>query len=96
MIQLKPNKTPITATITEVFGNGHFFKIVILTLSGTEVLPSFLWVGKSLRAKNQSTNVMLDEGDIISTEIEVIGDPFKQSYFLHNISKIADAEQSNL
>ena len=96
MVQLKPNKTQITATITQVLDDGQFFKIVILTLPEKPTLPAFLWVGKSLQAKNQSTNVAFAQGDIISAAIEVMGDPFKQSYFLHSIAKIADAERSNL
>lgn len=96
MVQLNPNKTQITATIIQVLADGQFFKIVILTLPEKPTLPAFLWVGKYLKVKNQSTNIAFAQGDIISAEIEVMGDPFKQSYFLHSITMIADAERSKL
>jgi len=95
-MQLRPNRTKITATVIEVLKENNFLKIVILTMPSKETLPAFLWVGKSLQVNNQSNAITLLSGDIISAEIEVLGDPFKQTYMLHDVVKIGDAKQHNL
>lgn len=89
-MQLAPNKTQIKATITQILDDGTTLVIVILKMRNDEILPAFLWTGKIVTAKNQSleNDIILNEGDIISTDIEVMGDPFKQVYLLHNISKL--------
>jgi formylmethanofuran dehydrogenase subunit A len=88
-MQLAPNSTKITATITKVF-EGNVLEIVILKIPTGKLLSAFLWVGKQLTVINQFTSnlsFVLKEGEIISAEIEIIGDPFKQTYFINNISK---------
>ncbi len=92
-MQLIPNKTLIKAAIIEVVDSGNFLKIVILQMPSKHILPAFLNVGKIIIAQNllANTNKDFKVEDLISVEIEVIGDPFKQTYILHKISKISNS-----
>ena len=91
---LKPNRTPITATILSEKNENNNFDIVILSIVGKIVLPAFLWAGKivTIDARNLNTEVKISKGEIISAEIEVFGDPFTQKYELRNISTLESTE----
>lgn len=94
-MHLAPNNTVITATITKVFKDDRL-EIVILETPDASILPAFLSVGKLVTATNQSTSdvgVVLKEGDIITAEIEVMGDPFKQTYLVKGITNIEEKER---
>lgn len=88
-MQLAPNKTPIKATVIDVLNEGDTLTVVILDMPTEITLPAFLNVGKIVVAKNLSISngIVFNKGDIISTNIEVMGDPFKQSYLLHDVIK---------
>ncbi|WP_189359588.1 hypothetical protein [Algibacter mikhailovii] len=93
-MQLAPNKTSIEATVTALSNNQEEISVVIIKLPPEKPLPAFLHQGKMVKAKNLSpTNntIELQIGDIINAEIEVMGDPFTQTYLLHNISKAKDS-----
>ena len=94
---LKPNRTPITATILSEKNEEQNFDIVILSIVGKIVLPAFLWAGKivSIDARHLVTEVEITKGEIISADIEVFGDPFVQKYELHNISKLESTEDQS-
>ncbi|MFT6333705.1 MAG: hypothetical protein ACI86M_002563 [Saprospiraceae bacterium] len=98
-MQLKPNKTPITATVISPRKEDNTFDIVILSIAGQIVLPAFLWTGKIVNILKiiSDKDIHLKEGQIISTKIEVMGDPFTQKYYLHNIviSGVNDSEEQS-
>ena len=86
-MQLRPNKTPITATVISPRKEDNSIDIVILSIPGQIVLPAFLWTGKIVNIYKiiSDKEIQLKEGQIISTKIEVMGDPFTQKYYLHDI-----------
>ncbi|KJD35801.1 hypothetical protein PW52_08690 [Tamlana sedimentorum] len=93
-MQLAPNSNPITATVISNLEENSL-KIVILKLP-ENVLPAFLSVGKILTAKNQSdASIDFTEGDIISANIEVMGDPFNQVFLLTQVKKEARDTDTN-
>lgn len=95
-MQLVPNSNPIEATITQILNNGEILTIVILKLPENNPLPAFLNVGKIVNAKNLSVSEhTFAVGDIISANIEVMGDPFTQSYLLHDVSLAKTSETQN-
>lgn len=92
-MQLAPNSNPIEATITQVSNNGETLTIVILKLPESKPLPAFLQVGKIVNAKNLSnSSANFAIGDIISANIEVMGDPFNQVYLLHDVVPMKSTE----
>lgn len=94
-MMIKPNKTPITATVINPMREDGSFDIVILSIPGKIVLPAFLWTGKLLEieGKNLDTEVQIEKGIIISAEIEVLGDPFTQKYLLHSVVPLNSEEE---
>lgn len=92
---IKPNKTPITATILSSKNENGDFDIVLLSIPGKIVLPAFIWTGKilTIQGKNLDHNVSIEKGQIISAEIEVFGDPFTQKYQLSNIVRLDNEEE---
>lgn len=95
-MQLAPNNNPIEATVTQVSNNGETLTIVILKLPDSNPLPAFLQVGKIVNAKNLTISAgIVKVGDIISANIEVMGDPFTQAYLLHDVSRKETSETEN-
>lgn len=93
-MQLAPNSNPIKATVVSSI-NENELKIVIIDLP-ENVLPAFMGVGKLLTAKNKSSEIQeFFEGDIITANIEVMGDPFNQVFLLTNVLKEDTMGDSN-
>ena len=94
-MQLRPNKTKITATILTSVREDQSFDIVILSIPGKIVLPAFLWAGKIVNIQKQisESKTPLKEGQIISAKIEVLGDPMIQKYLLHEIEPLQQEEE---
>ena len=86
-MQLRPNKTAITATVTSPRKDDGSIDIVILSIPGKIVLPAFLWTGKIVNIHKviSDEDIHLKEGQIISTKIEVMGGPINQKYYLHDV-----------
>ena len=93
-MMIKPNRTPITATILSELDEEKNFEIVILSMAGKIVLPAFLWAGKivTIDARNLETEIEIKKGAIISGDIEVFGDPFIQRYSLFNVVKLDEKQ----
>ncbi len=96
-MQIRPNKTQITATVISPRKDEGSIDIVILSIPSKIVLPAFLWTGKIVNIHKiiPANEVQLKEGQIISAKIEVMGGPFTQKYYLHDIviTEVADSEE---
>ena len=92
---IKPNKTSITATIIDDTDVSSPLKIVILSVPGKITLPKFLWAGRivTIDRVHDTPKFRLAAGTIVSTRMEVKGDPFTQGFHLHSLEIISSEEE---
>lgn len=89
-MMVQPNKTTIQATVIDIQADPDiqskaWVELVILQIEKGEG-PQFLSAGQQIRSFTFEEVSSLIKGSTIRGDIEVLGDPFRKTYQLSNIS----------
>lgn len=91
---VQPNKTMIQATVVDVQSDtsvqGKFWVTLVIVSIEKREGPQFLSVGKLLQSFTFEEVSALKKGVSVQGDIEVLGDAFRQTYQLSNITSVTE------